>query len=483
MTLPLLASTGADDLFELAPISLWLEDFSAVKQQFDRWQAEGIDDVETWLTQDPTRVLDLTSAIKVLSVNQHTLTLFRAKSLAELVARQAEIFRDDMLTQHARDLVSLWRGNSGFSSQSVNYTLAGERLDVVVHARILPGAQTDWSRILFAVEDISARVQGALALESARQYAVGLFQHSPVSLWVEDFRGVKRLIDEVRQNGIQDFRTFLDVHPDFVDRCMKEIVVLDVNQQTLRMFGAASRDHVLGNLDRIFRDDMQGHFLEQLVDLWNGVLFQQRETVNYALSGHPVHVHMQFSVLPGHESDWGLVQVALTDISARKKAEAYLEYLGRHDVLTKLHNRAFFDEETARLIRKGTAPVSVIIADLNGLKTANDTLGHASGDDLLRRAGEALRKAVGDTVCAARIGGDEFAVLLPGVEDEGVRQIADRIQVVVDMNNQFYTGPRLSFALGMATARSSAELKLMIQRADEAMYRAKRAHYEQQERE
>ena len=98
---------------------------------------------------------------------------------------------------------------------------------------------------------------------------------------------------------------------------------------------------------------MQPHFREQLVDLWDGKLFQQREVVNYALDGTELHLHLQFSVLPGHERDWSLVQVALTDITARKKAEAYLEFLGKHDVLTKLYNRSFYVDEINRLERKG----------------------------------------------------------------------------------------------------------------------------------
>ena len=84
---------------------------------------------------------------------------------------------------------------------------------------------------------------------------------------------------------------------------------------------------LLRSLHLVFRDDMQRHFTEQLIDLWNGKVFQQREAINYALGGEPVDVYMQFSVLPGHEHDWALVLVSLTDITARKKAEAYLEFL------------------------------------------------------------------------------------------------------------------------------------------------------------
>ena len=113
------------------------------------------------------------------------------------------------------------------------------------------------------------------------------------------------------------FRVFTDVHPEFVVRCMSEIRVIDVNRHTLDMFGAPDKAALLARLSDVFRDDMQQHFREQLIDLWEGKLFQQREVLNYTLDGGELHVHMQFSVLPGYERDWSLVQVALTDITAR----------------------------------------------------------------------------------------------------------------------------------------------------------------------
>src|SRR6202012_6233426 len=103
------------------------------------------------------------------------------------------------------------------------------------------------------------------------------------------------------------------------------------------------------------------------------------------------------------------VQVALTDITARKKAEAYLEYLGTHDVLTRTLNRSFFVDELNRLDRKGPKPVTVIIADLNGLKTANDELGHGVGDALLRRAGEVFGSRWWQAPCVGGDGGGPIA--------------------------------------------------------------------------
>jgi diguanylate cyclase (GGDEF)-like protein len=383
-----------------------------------------------------------------------------------------------MLTTHIDELEQLWCGKPRFVSQTVNYTLDGKRLDVLLKAVVLPGHEDTWTRVLVTIEDITELEAMRRTAAASELYARGLFEHSPVSLWVEDFSSVKSLLDDVRERGIVDFRTFTNVHPEFVERCMQEIHVLDVNQHTLRMFAAPTKAALLARLSEVFRDDMQQHFQEQLIDLWDGKLFHQREVLNYSLEGNEVHVHLQFSVFPGHEARWDLVLVALTDITARKKAEAYLEFLGKHDVLTKLKNRSFYIDEINRLERKGPFPVTAIAVDVNGLKAVNDQLGHAAGDALLRRAGEVLGKAVEKPFQAARIGGDEFMVLLPGADERDGEAVIESIRQLLEVNNQFYSGNPLCFAMGAATAHDGERLEPMLQRADAAMYAEKRAHYD-----
>ena len=469
------------DMFELAPVSLWLEDYSALKSLFERWRAEGVHDLRAHLRGDRARIAECSRCLQVLRVNRRTLQLYGAQSQDELVANLHEVFRDDMFEQLVEELNALWSGRLGFSSQTVNYSLSGKRLAILLNATVLPGHEHDWSRVLLAIEDVTERSRAERALRASEQYAKGLFEHSPVSLWVEDFSTIKQLIDEVRAQGIDDFRTFIDVHPEFVTRCMQEIRVIDVNRQTLTMFRAPDKSTLLGALDRVFRDDMRAHFAEQLVDLWHGKLFQQREVLNYALDGEPVHVYLQFSVLPGCEQRWEQVLVSLTDITARKKAEAYLEYLGKHDVLTGLRNRAFFVDELNRLERKGPWPVTVVVVDLNGLKTANDEGGHAAGDALLRRIGQVLDKLAEKPMTASRIGGDEFAVLLPGSDERRGEQAVEQLHELLALNNQFHGGEPLSLAIGLATARDGERLELSIHRADAQMYAAKREHYKQRQ--
>ncbi|SON58290.1 putative diguanylate cyclase YdaM [Hartmannibacter diazotrophicus] len=476
------AKDFAFGLFDHSPVSLWLEDFSDLKAVLDRWREEGVADLAAFLQEDTARVGEAMGAIRLLKVNRRTLELFQARDMDDIRGNVAAIFGHASLEVHIDQLVALWQGETSFAGRSINQTLSGRRIDVDLKLQILPGHENDWNRVLLALEDVSEREAARRQAAASEEFALGLFDHSPVSLWVEDFSGIRRLLDEIRAIGVEDLRVFTDVHPEFVQRCAGEIRVLDVNRHTLKMFGAADKRTLLDRIDQVFQADMLPHFREQLIDLWNGKLFQQREVVNYSLDGNELNVHMQFSVLPGHEDDWTLVQVALIDITARKKAEAYLEYLGQHDALTKLFNRTFYAEELNRLDRNGRQPVTILVADLNGLKALNDEFGHTAGDALLRRAGEVMAEAAARTYKACRIGGDEFVILMPLADAREGEAFAERLHKLVSLNNQFYSGQELSLSVGLATREPGERMEETVKRADDLMYRAKRAHYAKTDR-
>ena len=468
------------NIFELAPIAMWIEDFSEVKAQFDAWRADGVTDLRAFLKQDRRRVAECSSKIKILQVNRRTLDLFEAQDLDELAGNLGRVFCDDMWETHINELTDLWEGRMEFAGTAVNYTLKGRRLDIQLRGSVLPGHERTLGQLLVTTEDVTEREDARRAELENRRYAEGVFEHSPVSLWIEDFSGIRTLIEDVRSRGIVDFRVFTDVHPEFVRQCMSEIRVLDVNQATLDLFGAPDRQTLLLRQGEIFRDEMEKPFREQLIDLWDDRLYHSREVVNYALDGSVRHILLNFAVFPGHERDWSRVQVALTDITARKKAEAYLEYLGKHDILTKLHNRAFYTDELNRLERKSLRPVSAIVVDLNGLKEANDQRGHDAGDALLRRFGEVLNSVVKPPHHATRIGGDEFAVLMPGADRQAAQGMVDTIHEILKINNQFYSDALLSISLGFATSEPGESMEALMKQADDMMYENKRLHYASQ---
>lgn len=464
--------------FELSPIAMWLEDYSDIKKQFDIWREQGVQDLFSFLQEDESRILDCARKIKLLKVNSKTLELYQAKDFEHLCQNLHLVFKGDMTKSHIKELVALWNGETHFSNSAVNYTLTGDRLDIQRKGIVLPQHEHDLSLLLITTEDITPYTEACRLEEKSRHLAEARFMYSPTSLWVEDFSRIKTKLDNVRALGIEDFKTFLDVHSDFINECIKDIVIIDVNQATLDLFGAPNKDTLYKNMHKVFAQEMVKTFREQLIELWNGNIHHHREAINYALDGSIRHVLLQFSVFPDYQDDWGMVQVALTDITARKKAENYLEYLGKHDVLTKLYNRAFYTTEINRLERNMLRPVSCIFMDMNGLKELNDTLGHDVGDNLLQRMGNILNQLVQQTLYSAcRIGGDEFVVLLPGADEAALQNCLQSLQELLFVDNQFYSHQPLSLSTGYATNKDGERMEDMLKRADMIMYQEKRDYY------
>ena len=115
------------------------------------------------------------------------------------------------------------------------------------------------------------------------------------------------------------------------------------------------------------------------------------------------------------------------DISERKRREEKIEFLSYHDSLTNLYNRTFFEAEKKRLDTERQLPLSIIMGDVNGLKLTNDTFGHAEGDKLLISVAEILRKCCRKEEIIARIGGDEFCILLPQTDEKTAQRICSNI--------------------------------------------------------
>ena len=165
---------------------------------------------------------------------------------------------------------------------------------------------------------------------------------------------------------------------------------------------------------------------------------------------------------------------AQQEIIQRKDMEEQLRFLGTHDILTGVYNRLFFDGELSRLEKSRDFPISMIVADLDDLKKTNDTLGHAIGDGLLKRASSVLSSALRQGDILARIGGDEFAVLLPNTGEDSVQAILSRICTRIDEINAAQPDLNLGLSLGTATSEKG-NLNRAFLVADKRMYAEKSA--------
>jgi len=161
------------------------------------------------------------------------------------------------------------------------------------------------------------------------------------------------------------------------------------------------------------------------------------------------------------------------DITRQKKYEKEIEYLSFHDKLTGLYNRLFFDEELKRIDDKRHLPISIIMADIDGLKHVNDKYGHTKGDQLIIAAAGILKDACRKSDIVSRWGGDEYVVLLPKTSKEMAEKTIDRIKHAYNGKN-LDNSIRISISLGYATkSKINQNTSNIMMMADKDMYKNK----------
>lgn len=159
-----------------------------------------------------------------------------------------------------------------------------------------------------------------------------IFDTVPVSIWLEDFSALQGTLDLLRGQGVSDWRRYVDGHPEFVRAAARQIRVLDVNDYTLKLYGAQSKAELLGSLDRVFTEESYTVFADLLVALAEGSTFLECEAVNRSIAGEVLTVMLK-AEFPKVGDDFSRVTVSVTDLTTRRRAEDELRYRTRLESL------------------------------------------------------------------------------------------------------------------------------------------------------
>ncbi|MGM0405983.1 MAG: GAF domain-containing protein, partial [Thermoplasmatota archaeon] len=174
------------------------------------------------------------------------------------------------------------------------------------------------------------RVEFEEHLQKSEMRYRNLFEYSPISLWEEDFSGVFQFFDDLRDRGINDIKGYLNENPDEIKRCANLVKIEGVNQSTLDIYEAESKEQFLGNLNDIFTERSFKTFKEQLYILIEGGSEFSGEAENRTLKGNKIDIFIKWVVVKGHEKDYSRVLVSIIDITERKKAKQELKEYKDH---------------------------------------------------------------------------------------------------------------------------------------------------------
>ena len=284
----------------------------------------------------------------------------------------------------------------------------------------------------------------------------------------------KRAEDDLRLSE-EKYRLLIEHSPSAIILYDLDGTILLANQRQAVQHGYDTAEELIGKsvFDLVARQDWL-RLSTSMSERVQGMVERNLERTLVRKDGSEFIGEVTASVIMDNVGNPVAIQAISQDITQRRLTEDRLRYLSLHDQLTSLYNRAYFEAELERLDKGREHPVSIISADLDGLKLVNDTFGHKRGDELLQAGSELLRKPLRKNDLLARIGGDEFALVLPRTDAIAAEVVARRLRDAIEDYNVMHPDLPISFSLGVATnIDNSKPLDHTYREADDLMYKDK----------
>ena len=318
------------------------EQASLLNLTHDTVFVRGMDDVITYWNRGAHDLYGWSSEEALGKVShQLTQTIFPTP-LAEI---NAELLRTDR-----------WEGELTHTKRDGTQVVVASRWSLL---------RDEWQRPLAILEtnnDITERKRAEVELrESERRYRY-IFRSTGVSIWEEDFSQVKLAIDDLKARGVQDFRQYLDAHPEFVDQAILMVKILDVNEATVELFGAQDKQELLTSLDKIFTPETRHVFSGELIALAQGRTSFESQTSLRTLKGDRISVVFTIT-FPPDPANLDSVLVSIMDISEQQRAEEALRQAQAE--LAHVSRVTTMGELTASLAHEVNQPLSAVVANGN----------------------------------------------------------------------------------------------------------------------
>jgi signal transduction histidine kinase len=174
--------------------------------------------------------------------------------------------------------------------------------------------------------------EGSLT-QSEKRYRT-IFETVGISLWEEDFSDVKSLLDNLKQQGITDLQAYLQDHPSVIEEAIQRVKLCDVNQQSLKLFGAQSKAELLASLETVFVPETKQIFMEEMIALAAGQSYFEAETTMQTLQGERRHILFTMT-FPPDAASYKQVLVSVLDISDRVRAEQECQRLLQQEIILR----------------------------------------------------------------------------------------------------------------------------------------------------
>ena len=251
-------------LFHHMPVSLWQLNARGVLELFKQLRSEGVTDLGAYFDAHPGLVQRCMEMLIVEEVNEHTVKMLGGRDTSEFVGTSVADYFPENSPTFRRSMVSRYRGDANYAAETKLTTPDGRVVDVLYTAsRVGPISEPGMS--LLGVIDITERKQAEEALRRSEQRYQNLFQAMAVAFFELDFSGVGDLLRGLRASGVTDFRQHFRENPEVVRQFMRATRIVDVNDQTVALFGQGSREGLRDNVEPFWPEASTQAYAESIL--------------------------------------------------------------------------------------------------------------------------------------------------------------------------------------------------------------------------
>lgn len=316
-------------IFNTVPVSIWEEDYLKVYDLLAELRASGVKDLSQYMQEHPEFIWSALKAITIKDVNEVTIRMYEAHDKEELFGSLEKLFDQDSFLSFSNELTAIWDHKRTYEGETINRTLDGKRMIVNILINF-PDNREDFSSVLVCLADVTERKQAEAALRESENRYKSIFDSVPVSIWEEDFSQVINYLNDIRENGVKDLDLYLRQNPQAVIEAASLIIVKEVNDATMIMYGAKTKEELLyDHHERIFTEQSYDNFRRELIAIWNKRPDFYGETTHRTIDGREISVSVSTNIPPESEG-YGRVFVSIEDITERKKAEDQIKRQIKH---------------------------------------------------------------------------------------------------------------------------------------------------------
>ena len=281
-------------------------------------------------------------------------------------------------------------------------------------------------------------------------------------------------IEQALRNSEQRYRFLVEYQGEGVVMIDSHVKVDYINAAGSTLLGGTP-ENIIGVPITTFIPDNQLEIFQQQSNMRRKGVSSSYELTIQTLDNDQRDILVTATPRYSPEGKYNGTVAIFRDITERKQLEEKLRYQSTHDTMTSLFNRAFFDEAVENFNPAESPTASIIVIDVDGLKVVNDSEGHKAGDKLLQKVAIILKDSFRTKDLIARIGGDEFAILLQETDEIQLNQAIIRLRHNLEQANaKLPEAEQISFSIGGATTTPTRGLNQVLMIADMRMYHQKR---------